>query len=48
MSPEQARKKQEAYDCAVSDSKEPVVLGLRERIMPMDANQNKLLGDMKS
>lgn len=41
MSPEQMRKKQYAYDCAVADAKEAVVLGLKERAMPMDANQNK-------
>lgn len=41
MSPEQIRKKQYAYDCAIRDKQEPVVLGLRERNMPMDGNQNK-------
>jgi hypothetical protein len=41
MSPEQVRKKQYAYDCAMADKQEPVVLGLKERNMAMDANQNK-------
>jgi len=43
MSPEQVRKKQYAYDCALRDKKEPVVLGLKERNMTEDSNQNKAM-----
>jgi hypothetical protein len=47
MSPEQVRKKQYAYDCAVADKQEAVVLGLRERNITEDSNQNKTPGKIE-